>query len=262
MYNLPMRIATWNIGGGFISKNNDLIFEYENWDYFVNQLNDVKPEIVCLQETHVSDEASQPKIIAKALGFDFEVSQVTAPSHLKNGPGLAVSIISKYPIVSSKFNLLPNPNLEFIWNGSKARSHDKGFIEATVDFKGTKIRVLSGHMVPFRKFGRDFMDDEFKQLRHRIENVILETALPEIVGADMNWPDIYAITPKIFEEGYKFILEDKPTTPKDRKYDKIIISKDWVCRHSAIVKGRADHYLCYADVDLLRAGERNPTDKS
>lgn len=246
-----MRLATWNIGGGFITQNQDLNFDLENLDYFIEELAKITPDIVCLQETHESEHSSQPRKIANALGFSSVVTEATAPSHIKDEERLCISILSRYPLKSSKFNMLPNPNLEFLWKGRKELSHDKGFTEAILNFDGHDIRVLSGHMVPFRKFGRDFMEDDFKHLREKIEEVILGTSFPEVVGADMNWPDIYALIPKVFSSGYSFLLDDIPTTPKERKYDKILASKEWRCSESKIIKGRADHFLCYADLELL-----------
>ena len=52
---------------------------------------------------------------------------------------------------------------------------------------------------------------------------------------------------------FRSVLPNEPTTPKGRTYDKIIISKEWESNASQIVQGRADHYLCFADVELLKS---------
>ena len=52
------------------------------------------------------------------------------------------------------------------------------------------------------------------------------------------------------QQGYKSIIEGKPTTPRNKTYDKIIVSKEWKISNSKIIKGKADHYLCFADVEL------------
>lgn len=245
-----MRIATWNIGGGFIYSSQKHEFDLEKVEYFINELKSIKPDIVCFQEIHVSKDNNQPKIFANALGFRYLKTESIADSHLKDGEKLSISIISRYQIISSKFNKLPNPDLQSIWNGKKVFSHDKGFLEATIDYNDTEIKVLSGHMVPFRKFERNFLDDEFKEIREQIENIICHEKMPKIICADMNFEDVYKLIPNVFQKKFRFVLDDKPTTPNGRRYDKIIISKEWESVNSDIVEGKADHYLCFADVEL------------
>lgn len=246
-----MRIVTWNIGGGFIESKLKYEYDLEDINYFINELKSVNPDIVCFQEIHISEINNQPQIIADSLGFKYITTHSIADSHLKDDEKLSISIISRYPVISSKFNLLTNPNLEFEWKGKKAFSHDKGFLEAIIDYQETNIRVLSGHMVPFRKFGKNFLDNEFEEIRNQIEKIILYGKMPKIICADMNFDgEIEKLIPNIFENDYKFILENIPTTPKGRTYDKIIISKDWKITNSDILNGKADHFLCFADIEL------------
>lgn len=245
-----MKIATWNIGGGFISENSDLKFDLEDINYFIDELRKIGPEVICLQEAHVSKNNNQPEIIARALGLKYTKTESIAQSHLKPEEKLSISIISKYPVVSSQFNKLTNPHLQFIWRGEKAFSHDKGFLEAILDYQGKKMRILCGHMVPFRKFGRDFMEDDFKKIRQEMEEIICRGQNPEIVCGDMNFEDVHILLPGVFTKGFVFVLDDEPTSPKGRRYDKIILSKEWTTVAAKIVPGKADHYLCFADTEL------------
>ncbi len=245
-----MRIATWNIGGGFVSSNSDLEFDIENIGYFIRELKGINPDIVCFQEIHVSKENDQPKIIAKELGLGFVSTEIIADSHLKDGEQLSLSIVSKYPIISSKFRQLKNPNLQMIWRGKKALSHDKGFLEVQISYNKQNIRILCGHMVPFHKFHRNFLEDDFKQIRIQIEEIIREKNMPTIILADMNFEDTEKLIPRVFRQNYNSILSNIPTTPKNKILDKILISKEWICTNANICKGKADHYLCYADVKL------------
>ena len=106
-------------------------------------------------------------------------------------------------------------------------------------------------MVPFRKFGKNFMDNEFKEIRNQMEKIILNEKLAKIVCADMNFnEEINKLIPNVFKNNFKFILEDKPTTPKERRYDKIIISEEWEYIDSQIIDSKSDHFLCFADIKL------------
>jgi len=247
-----MRIATWNIGGGFVLSNKNK-YDIENLNYFIGELKATNADIICFQEVHYSNNNDQAKIIANHLGFEYSKTHPLADSHLKDDEKLSVSVISKYPIISSEFNLLPNPNIQFIWKGKKVLSHDKGFLNVIIDYNGFDVEILSGHMVPFRKAGKDFLDDEFKKIRDEIERIILSKKIPKIICADMNFNgDIKELIPAVFENNFSFILNNQPTTPKGRNYDKIVISKDWKFINSHIVKGKADHFLCVADVELKK----------
>jgi len=244
-----MKIVTWNIGGGFISKNNNSDFNEENLDYFVEEIKKINPDIICLQETHTSENTNQPKEIAKKLGYKHFRTKKVSDSHLKIDEKLSLAIISKLPIVSSNFFKLPNPNMEFIWRNKKVMSHNKGILETKIKYNNKVIRIFSGHMVPFRKFGRDFLEDDFSNIRNKIEKIILKEKIPTIFCADMNFNgDIKKLLPNVFEKKFQSVLNNKPTTPKGRSYDKIILSKEWEKINSKIVVGKADHYLCYTNL--------------
>lgn len=106
-------------------------------------------------------------------------------------------------------------------------------------------------MVPFRKFKKNPLDDEFQEIREQIENAMHYKNIPKVLCADMNFEDIHELMPKTFKQGFKFVLGDNPTTPRNSRYDKIVVSKDWILTHSEIVLGNADHYLCFADIELI-----------
>jgi endonuclease/exonuclease/phosphatase family metal-dependent hydrolase len=246
-----MRIATWNIGGGFVLSNQKNEYDLEDINYFAGELKRVNPDIVCFQEIHVSEKNIQPKIIADSLGFQYIATHSIADSHLKDGEKISISMISRFPIVSSKFNALPNPNLQFVWGGKPAFSNEKGFLDGIIDYKGTRIKILSGHMFPFRKFGKNFLDDEFEGIRNKMEDIILDGKTPKIICADMNFDgEIEKLMPNVFKNDFKCVLSNKPTTPKGRKFDKIIISREWGLSNSDIMRGKADHFLCFAEVEL------------
>lgn len=247
-----IKIGTWNIGWGFISPLWTLEFDLENIDYIIKKIKKSQSDIICFQEIHNSENNNQTQIIADKLDFKYiEIIEI-ADSHLKDWEKLCISIISKLRIISSKFHKLQNPNLEFLHKWKKAFSHDKWFLEIEVEYDQSIIRVLSWHIVPFNKFWKDFLDNNFQEIRNQIEEIILEKDIPTIVCADMNFEETEVLIPKIFENWFTSVLNmNKYTTPKEKKIDKILISKHLEKLSSSIMTAKTDHYLCLANIELI-----------
>jgi endonuclease/exonuclease/phosphatase family metal-dependent hydrolase len=247
-----MNIATWNIWWWFISKNNNLDFDKENLDYFIEEIRWKNLDIIWLQEIHNSNWNNQTKIIAQLLWFKYFKIKEIADSHIKDWEKLCISIISNHPINSFKFHKLINPLIETIYHWKKILSHDKWFLEVEIKYNNlNKIRILSGHMVPFHNFWKNFLDNEFINIRKQIEKIILNSNIPTIVLADMNFENIDKLIPSIFNRWFTSLLDlNEYTTPKDKKIDKIIISKDFNCKKTSIIKWRADHFLCLSDIEI------------
>lgn len=241
-----MRIATWNIGGCFILDENSKEYSIESVQFFCDQLNALEPDVVCLQEAHLS----QIDYLTKECGYLYSASKVIAESHLKTEEKLTIAILSKYPIISEEFCQLSNPNLVFEWKGKPARSHDKGLLVATLQFNQMKLRIISGHMVPWRKYNRSPLELDFKHIQTELSNVFINSDLPTIAGIDLNWNDVHALLPKVFEAGFTSLIEGELTTPRGGMYDKILTSPHCKNLKSTVVRGKADHYLCYSDIDI------------
>lgn len=248
-----MKIATWNIGGGFISSTDKGKFDTEDLNYFVHQLKPLMCDVVCFQEAHSAEDSKQPnqvQEITKKLGLPFVAFQPYATSHLKDGQVLTLGIASKFKIVSWEFLKLSNPKMEIKRpNGDYWVSHDKGFISSVLDYKGTKVRVLCGHNFPFQHFNRDFTEDEFKHIRGEIETIVLSSRLPTLLAADMNYEDLQKVVPAIFSQNFAdaFI---QPTIPDGTQQDHILLSSHWNTIRAQVISGLADHYLCYAEMSL------------
>ena len=121
-------------------------------------------------------------------------------------------------------------------------------MEININYKNNDIKIFSWHILPFRIFWKDLLDDEFKNVRYSIENSLKYKNIPEIICADMNFNEIEKLIPNIFKQWFKSILPDLQTTPDWNKYDKIIISHEIILVNSEIIVWKADHYLCYADL--------------
>ena len=248
-----MKILSWNIAGGHLltpSVKNASGYEKEDLDYFIKEIKQVDPDVVCLQEAHASvdNSNSQGKEIAEKLGFHFANHAYTGgESHIKKGQYLSLTILSRFPIAKSYFHQVPNPNIKVNRpDGSVWVSLDVGFLVTEIDHEGIKINVANTHLVPFHYYGRDFM--EFQNIRDSISELLLSLSkIPTISAGDFNYKDLKQLLPKVFEVGYQEAFSED-TTPEKGQQDHILYSKHWKIEDYRIIKAKADHYICVTNL--------------
>src|SRR3989338_5899146 len=191
-----MRVGTWNIGSGFTFKDGKI--DKESLNYFVRELKKISPDILCLQEADT--KSNQAGKIAKALGMGYRKCVPIHPNHITEIGTLSIAVLSKFPIISSKYYKLPNPKIDAVQkDGSRWKSFDKGFLYCTVNYNGNNIYIVSGHTLPVHKFHRDYMNKKFSKVRKKIEKIINRNCLPKIIGADMNYDNPKQLIPNVFK---------------------------------------------------------------
>ena len=267
-----IRIVTWNIGGAYISRNRDHWFDTQDLDYFARELDRLQCDIVCLQEVHdpidKHSDCSQIERMSDLLDMPFyrlAVCDNHKASHLSAEHRLAVAILSRFSILSAHYYELPNPEISFFTaSGREWISHDKGFLRVNLEVGALEISVITGHTIPFSVCQRDFLDPELRHIRGSIEDLLLQSATdPTLVAGDFNYELIECLLPRVFELGFTRAFFEGGTEPiMGRQIDHILASNHWEIVHSATVPGKADHYLCYADVSWssqmeVRAGRNH-----
>lgn len=258
-----MRFASWNIAGGHTSGKSvedALSYEEENLEFFVAELKKVNADILVVQESHVpvnSAERSQADIIARDLGYQLAGSHsYQERSHIKAGNQLALAVLSKYPAITARFYKMPNPHLAVVReNGDHWKTYDVGFLNCVLDYAGTKINVLDGHMVPFHYFKRDFMEPPFRTIRDAMTELFVSFAKePTIIGADFNFNNLNVLLPSVFKnDQYREAFVDVETAPGRGQQDHLLASQHWSIRSSEVRKtGRTDHPICIMDLELTK----------
>ncbi len=241
-----VRLVSWNIGGGFISTDDHEFYKTPDIVYFADALKEVAPDIVCLQEAHVSGLLDQPAWIADRLGL-YSVSHTYDDSHLHPGCGLVAAILSRWALTLPEFVTLPNPRLKLVWRGEEVISHDKGFLLAGVEMEDRDVRVASGHMLPFHRFGRRLEDPLFSSVRGRMESLFLKQQTDVLIGADMNCADLSKGLEAMMQHysGVPF----PSTRPDGRVTDHVLFPKTWRLVRGCVIPTRADHHLCVAELE-------------
>ena len=244
-----MRVCTRNIGWWFVSGKDKDKYDKENLRYFIDEIDKVSPDIVCLQEVNANSFIDQAMIIWDALWYEWVYTQRISDSHLKEDMDLSISILHNFAVIETKFYLLSNPGLKMIWNGKEVMWHDKGFLEVIVECGKFKFRIISWHMPPAHRFWKDYFDSIFDDIRKQAQDIILWSNLPTIIGIDLNYDSSELLFPRVFEAWFfSLVDESKPTIPLGRSYDKILCSSDWEMIWWSTIIWKADHYLCYADI--------------
>jgi endonuclease/exonuclease/phosphatase family metal-dependent hydrolase len=245
-----MQITTvqWNVGGGKILKPNfDPPSYTENGlGHIVEFLKSTNADLITLQEVHKNDNLDQARYFAEQLGMKYYVSDFYDDSHIEKGQKLGQAIISKFPISDTEFQFFVNPNKETLSDDGLTtwHSHDKGRTRCNIDLGNIILQVTTTHLVPFRKFNIDINSDEGQLLLKDIEGKLITNANPQLIQGDFNldMPLLSPTLPMITDKDFEEVQQDKPTTPKGKRYDHIVFRGVKLIRSEVTNTVLTDHY--------------------
>ena len=134
--------------------------------------------------------------------------------------------MSRFPISNHDFKLFLNPRFELTRpDGESWISHNKGISKCTVKIETDKaIQVATLHLIPFRKFGVEPLEEKIEYLRTNIADLARMSGNAFLLQGDFNFDDesLKQFLPKLFSRDISEVLLDGPTTPRGRKYDHIV----------------------------------------
>lgn len=251
-----IKTLQWNIGGGKI-RNTDAPaegpYDVDGVDHIVELLKKHNPDIITLQETHADNKIIQAEIIAKEIGLPYSTNDVYDKSHIEDGQGLGQAIISRFPISEHNFKLFFNPHFETPGpNGGIWISHDKGVSKCNVDLGEVKIQVATLHLIPFRVFGINPLEEKFRNLRDNIAELSSPSSNTFLLQGDFNLDDssLKSFLPTLFEKGVSEVLLNDPTTPKGRKYDHVVYDGLKNIRSEVLSDVLTDHFPVLSEFEI------------
>ncbi len=172
----PLRVMTYNIQYG-----------NEGLDSVIATIRAQNPDIVGLQEVDVhwmerSRFVDQAALLAKGLGMEFRFAHIyRIPNADASKPPreFGVGVLSKYPIVSFTNHEIMRHSTQV---PNAAPSPLPGFLEASIDVKGRRVRVFNVHL--------DFRRDPAVRTRQVADmiSVMGDMNTPTLVLGDMNAP--------------------------------------------------------------------------
>jgi len=146
-------------------------------------------DILALQEVDFAPDGESPTLdrIRRETGLRHVAARPLSPSSYVPGWSAGLAILSRYPIVDSMVGEFLNPNLVT----GTVRSHDKGFIAATLSGPVSEpLHVVCLHAIPYHLFRRDPAEPAFRAVWQDVARAIskFETG-PLLVCGDFNASD-------------------------------------------------------------------------
>ncbi len=238
-----LRVMTYNIqaGGGKLENVAEAIRGFS-------------PDIVGLQEVDVhwsarSAFADQTSALAEMLGMQkrfARIYQIPTGDSSKPPREYGVAILSRCPIVSFTNHMLTRLSTQ---EPNAAPAPMPGFLESTVDFGGTRIRVFNTHL--------DYRADPSvrRQQVSEMLAIIGQSEVPTLLLGDMNAPPEAPELQPLFaglrdtwvgqsEAGLTY-----PATAPVRRIDYVFTSSHFVTRSASVpVALASDHRPVVADL--------------
>jgi len=255
-----MKIKTlqWNIGGGKIRKQgsdakNCDSYSVDGITYISEIIQQYNPDIVTLQEVHVGT-INQAKEIAKKTGMPFYIVDSYDDSHLEKNQKLSQAIISRFPLTKRDFTFFYNPEFEITHNNiTYEKTHDKGLTTAIANLGNLEIEIKTLHMIPWRKCNVNPLGDEAKEAREDINKKLAPTKNHFLIQGDFNIDDysVKEFLPKVMSKDRQEIINEKPTTPKGRRYDHIVYKGMQLVSFSVLDNALTDHYPLLSEFEII-----------
>lgn len=254
MASATIRCVSWNIRCGIFDQNASLtaLGAGSDMQYIARCLIAVDPDVVCLQEVLFVDgeEPSQVARLAAAIGLRHFAEWRLGPTHLLDGAGMGLAVLTRGEILASDRILLPNPQLEARGRtGETFRSHDKGLLKARIRWGEDIVTVVCAHFVPFHIFGVSPTDRQLAVLRRAIDGAFSQLDdNAAIVCGDLNVEDVSELVPPSSRGTRLKRLVRAPTREDGRQTDHILGSSTCFGTASWSLPTRSDHRMCVADI--------------
>lgn len=243
----PLRVMSYNIQYG-----------NEGLDSVIAVIKAERPDIVGLQEldVHWADRSrfvNQAELLAKGTGMHFRfarIYQLPGADPSKPPREFGVGVLSRYPIVSFTNHEITRLSTQ---EANPVPAPLPGFLDATIDVNGTKIRVFDVHL--------DFRRDPAVRAKQVAEmmSVMAEAKGPVILMGDMNArpgaPEIQPLFTRL-HDSWPYTEGPGLTGPARNpagKIDYVLVSDEFRVRRTWVPKVYAsDHFPVVADLVLVK----------
>ncbi len=250
-----MKIATWNIGGGYTYDLNEHRASKEmNIGYFIEALQGSDLDVLALQEVYQPEAGeSHAAEIAKILGFNVVQQFSEGGSHIHGTGALATALLLRNEKLLGQHSSVVLPGLPFpprFPNGRMGMQIDRTAV--ITEYGGHIFATL--HLEAIHIFGKNPHEGEGKNYFNAVDSYLAKhLQVGTILLGDFNVTDITSALPETMSKfKYRDVLPDESSAPTEdntfKKPDHILVSEEIHCDHASITVVEADHYLCVVEV--------------
>lgn len=240
-----LRVMSYNIEYG-----------HEGLDSVITVIRDQHPDIVGLQEVDVywsqrSNFVDQAALLAKGAGMEYRfarIYQIPNDDPSKPPREFGVAILSRYPITAFTNHEITRHSTQ---DSSAAPAPLPGFLDATINVNGTKVRVFDVHL--------DYRSDPSVRTQQVADMLryIEPCTTPTLLFGDMNAPpnapelqplfqDLHDTWPPSSGPGLTY-----PARTPDSKIDYVMTSDGFLVKKASVPEVYAsDHRPVVVDVEL------------
>lgn len=251
---LPRRqltIATWNIAGARTVRS-DRHFDYgaQDKEYFARELRRVQPDVVCLQESHLSDTGASVAVdLAQELEMPHVCETPLHPSHIDSTQTLSIAILSRWPLQGHACRL-PDPRFPIHINDRVVEPLPRSLLIATLP--ELPFTVATVHANPDAYLGFDYENGIGRSHGSDLA-CAFDAELPAdaLLAGDLNMDSPSTVlTPFAARRQLRCALPDAPTVPAwGTRPDHILYPPRMRVHETGIeCTDRADHYLSWARI--------------
>ncbi|MFF7984804.1 MULTISPECIES: endonuclease/exonuclease/phosphatase family protein [Streptomyces] len=247
----PLKVGTWNIGGGILGESHQRGVD-PSLDRYASVLEECGPDVLCLQEAHDyhGRQVGQAEWLAKHLGYPYFASFPTSRSHMVEDASLALGIVSRFPIRDAVYKQFPNPRLRVVGpNGENWELHDKGYVVGQLDLGWGTLGLVNGHCFPLQHFGISPTEPVFAQMWRMLTADLLAVgaAGPALAAVDLNYARIRDLLVDVLRPGRYFnAFDGTPTTPQGVQKDYILYGESIRLLTTTVASTGSDHSYCQA----------------
>lgn len=248
-----LRVAQFNISGGFYigdeseeyldreaaTKVDDSLFRET-----VEIINSEQIDVVCFQEIITNEEVAYIENIMKNTELNYKEVIELSPCNLVKDTDCGLAILSKFPITNVESGIFTNPKLsKTTSSGNTYYTYDKGFLMVEISKDGEKIKILTHHGFPYRRFNST--PEANKKVFKEFDSIIKRLD-PDIVTGDFNaecFIDMMEHTKATYQKGF-----DEPTTVDNMKFDNILARQENTIINHKTRKTLSDHFMLIAEI--------------
>ena len=251
---MNIKIANYNISGGFYEDNQTVDFfdkdkakdiDLRLLNDIVKIINDEKIDIICFQEIITTERINYINMIMEKTDLKYAEYFELSPCHIVENTEMGIAILSRYPVNNSIKRLFTNPMLSKTTSiGNTYYTFDKGILVSEIEINNSKVKVLTHHGFPFRRFNSTPEDN--KNTFIEFDNYIKDLN-PNIITGDFNSENFLDMMDYTRLNYIKTI--DEITTDDGMKFDNILIRNNY-SYSSKIIKSLSDHFVVIVNIEI------------